>query len=105
MQVQIHPEFKTYGSATYGVCWLCGLSRRPGDVVVDLCRDIITEDHGTGSAQVCSSCVKHIARQVGMVESDAVLTHEEARLAYAAKSKHFDTVVARLEAAIKAITR
>lgn len=103
MQVQIHPEFKFYGSATMGVCWLCGSSRRPGDVVVDLCRDITTEELTSGAAQVCSSCVRHMGHQIGMVDSDEVKKHEEARLAYAAKSKHLDTVTAKLEAALKAI--
>lgn len=86
-----------------GVCWLCGMSRRPGDVVIDLCRDIITEDHGVGSAQVCSSCVKHIARQVGMQESDVEPKLWAAKAEYENKVKDLAKIQAKLEAALKTV--
>lgn len=62
---KIHPEFRGYGSASHGVCYLCRMSRRPDEVVVDLGVELDGLD--PGSLQVCSGCVKHLGRLVGMV--------------------------------------
>jgi hypothetical protein len=69
MAAVVHPEFRFYGSASMGVCYLCNMSRRPDDVVVDLGVEIDTPN-GMGSLQFCSSCVKHLGRLVGMVSDD-----------------------------------
>lgn len=63
MSVQIRAEFMSYGSASPGVCWLCNQSRRPADVVVDLDKSIDME----GNVQVCSTCVTHLASEIGML--------------------------------------
>lgn len=70
---KIHPEFKGYGSASYGVCYLCRLSRRAGDSVVDFGIDIGDEVGNTGALQVCSSCIQHVSRLVGMTSEDELV--------------------------------
>jgi hypothetical protein len=97
MPFQVIPEFSP--GAPSGACFTCKASLRDGDVVVDCDFDVedllqptATELPGmafelaSGPLQICSTCVREMARLVGMVPiedlealSDSLYNSEENR--------------------------